>query len=95
MKNPAAQCSGVLAWVERREVEKRRMMQNTAHGFRVCIHIILDIAVELVKKIRTFYFIHESTRQNTDSPLESILQRSAYAEIPGDPEFFCVGFPHR
>ena len=45
MKNPAALRSGVLAWVERREVEKRRMMQNTAHGFRVCIHIILDIAV--------------------------------------------------
>ena len=57
MKNPAALRSGVLAWVERREVEKRRMMQNTAHGFRVCIHVILDIAVELVKKIRTFYFI--------------------------------------
>lgn len=55
MKNPAAQCSGVLAWVERREVEKRRMKQITAHGFRVCMDIIQNLFVEMVKKIKTMY----------------------------------------
>lgn len=55
MKNPAALRSGVLTWVERREVEKRRMKQNTAHGFRVCMMIIQDVFVEMVKKIKTMY----------------------------------------
>ena len=51
MKNPAALRSGVLAWVERREVEKRRMIQNTAHGFRVCMDIIQDLFVKMMKKL--------------------------------------------
>lgn len=55
MKNPAAQCSGVLAWVERREVEKSRMVQITAHGFRICMDIIQEYYVETVKKTRTFF----------------------------------------
>lgn len=57
MKDPAALRSGVLAWVERREVEKRRMKQNTAHGFRVCKNIIQYYYVEMVKKMRTFPLI--------------------------------------
>ena len=54
MKNPAALRSGVLAWVERREVEKRRMMQNTAHGFQIAIHFATPLDISTIVMLSRF-----------------------------------------